>query len=135
MKTKILLLFLLLATGSAIAQQDSLRKVNISGQAPGETSESRWSVGGYGEMLAAFKDYGLNRYYGGNGNTRKNRSEISILRFVLSGEYKITPKWILTAEIEFESGGTGVAYELESGTGSEKGGLVTTISASFSNCL
>ena len=121
MKTKILLLFLLLATGSAIAQQDSLRKVNISGQAPDPDNESRWSVGGYGEMLAAFKDYGLNRYYGGEGNTRKNRSEISIPRFVLSGEYKITSKWILSAEIEFESGGTGMAYELESGTGSENG--------------
>ena len=85
------------------------------------TVAPKWRIGGYGEMLASYKDYGQNRYYGGMGNTKKNHAEISIPRFVLSGEYRITPKWILAAEIEFESGGTGMAYELESGTGSENG--------------
>ena len=88
----------------------------------------KWRLGGYGEMLAAFKDYGLNRYYGGSkGNTKKNHHEISIPRFVLEGEYKINPKWILSAEIEFESGGTGITYEIESQSGSENGEYETEV--------
>ena len=56
-----------------------------------------------------------------NGNARLNHSEISIPRFVLSGDYKLSDKWILGAEIEFESGGVGMAYEIESGSGAENG--------------
>lgn len=79
-------------------------------------------IGGYGEMLATFKDYGLNRYSGTlNGNLKKDHNEISIPRFVIEGEYKFSPKWIMGMEIEFEAGGTGSAYEIESGTGSENG--------------
>lgn len=75
---------------------------------------NKFRVGGYGEMVGAFKDYGINRFYGGSdGNTKKDRSTISIPRFVLAFDYKFTPKWILGAEIEFESGGVGTAYELE----------------------
>ncbi len=44
---------------------------------------------------------------------RKNRNTISIPRFVLAFDYKFNSKWILGAEIEFESGGTGTAFELE----------------------
>lgn len=34
-------------------------------------------VGGYGEILANWKDYGLNRFNGSpSGNTKKNHSEI-----------------------------------------------------------
>ena len=79
-------------------------------------------------MLATFKDYGLNRYYGNSvGNTKKNHNEISIPRFVISGDYKITPKWILSAEIEFESGGTGTTYEIEAQSGSENGEYETEV--------
>ena len=79
-------------------------------------------------MLAAFKDYGMNRFYGNSkGNTKKNHNEISIPRFVLEGEYKITPKWILSAEVEFESGGTGITYEIESQSGSENGEYETEV--------
>lgn len=82
----------------------------------------RYRIGGYGEMLAKFKDYGLNRYNGTNkGNVSKHHNEISIPRFVLSGDYKFAKKWILGAEIEFEAGGTGSAYEIESGSNSENG--------------
>lgn len=82
----------------------------------------KWRIGSYGEILAAFKDYGLNRFYGNSaGNTKKNHNEISIPRFILQGEYKITPKWILSAEIEFEAGGTGSATEIEAQSGSENG--------------
>jgi len=92
---------------------------------------NRFRVGGYGEMVAAFKDYGINRFNGtSNGNTKKDRNSISIPRFVIAFDYKFTPKWILGAEIEFESGGVGTAYELENTengeyeTEVEKGGEV-----------
>ncbi len=74
----------------------------------------RVRVGGYGELVAAHQWYGDNRYYGhSEGNAADNRNTISMPRFVLAFDYKFTPKWILGAEIEFESGGTGTAYELE----------------------
>lgn len=75
---------------------------------------NRFRVGGYGEMVAKFKDYGINRFYGSEeGNSKIDRNTISIPRFVLAFDYKFNSKWILGAEIEFESGGTGAAYELE----------------------
>lgn len=81
---------------------------------------TRFRVGGYGEAVAGFKDYGINRYYGNpNGNTRDHRNTISIPRFVLAMDYKFTPKWILSAEIEFEAGGTGSAMELENSENGE----------------
>lgn len=92
---------------------------------------NKFRIGGYGEMVAAFKDYGTNRYYGHEeGNPKEHRNTISIPRFVISFDYKFTPKWVLGAEIEFESGGTGIAYELENTengeyeTEVEKGGEV-----------
>jgi hypothetical protein len=98
----------------------------VSAQADDDFEKYR--IGGYGEMLATFKDYGLNRFYGGSkGNTKKNHNEISIPRFVISGEYKINPKWILSAEIEFESGGTGITYEIEAQSGSENGEYETEV--------
>lgn len=95
--------------------------------APADTAYGRFRIGGYGEMMASWKDYGLNRFYGGNGNTKKNRAEIAIPRFVLAGDYKITRKWILGAEIEFESGGTGQAVEMEATSGGENGEYETEI--------
>lgn len=92
---------------------------------------NRFRIGGYGEMTANFKNYGINRYYGHpEGNVKEKRNTISIPRFVLALDCKFTPKWILGAEIEFESGGTGIAYELENSengeyeTEVEKGGEV-----------
>ena len=95
---------------------------------PESQDYEKWRIGSYGEMLASFKDYGLNRFYGSSkGNTKKNHNEISIPRFVLEGEYKITPKWILAAEVEFESGGTGITYEIEAQSGSENGEYETEV--------
>lgn len=91
----------------------------------------KFRVGGYGEMVASFMDYGINRFTGtGVGNSEEHRSSIAIPRFVLAFDYKFTSKWILGAEIEFESGGTGLATELEASenneyeTEMEKGGEV-----------
>lgn len=95
---------------------------NVQAKASNNNDYEKWRIGSYGEMLAAFKDYGLNRFYGNSaGNTKKNHNEISIPRFILQGEYKITSKWILSAEIEFEAGGTGSAIEMEAQSGSENG--------------
>ena len=91
----------------------------------------QFRIGGYGEVVAAFKDYGINRFNGSPyGNTKENRATISIPRFILALDYKFNSKWILGAEIEFESGGTGSAVELEATengeyeTEVEKGGEV-----------
>ena len=91
----------------------------------------RFRFGGYGEAVASFKDYGINRFYGGNdGNKNQHRNTISIPRFVLALDYKFNAKWLLGAEIEFESGGVGTAYEIENSengeyeTEVEKGGEV-----------
>ena len=91
----------------------------------------KWRIGGYGELVAAFKDYGSNRFFGhSNGNVKENRSTIAIPRAVIAGDYKFNSKWILGLEVEFEAGGVGTAYELENTengeyeTEIEKGGEV-----------
>ena len=77
-------------------------------------SFGRYRLGGYGEMVAAFKNYGINRFNGTTtGNSDLKRNTISIPRFVIAGDYKFSRHWMLGAEIEFESGGTGSALELE----------------------
>lgn len=90
----------------------------------------KFRLGGYGEALVNFMDYGINRYTRPEGNEKTHRNSISIPRFVLAFDYKFNSKWILGAEIEFEAGGTGSAYELENTengeyeTEVEKGGEV-----------
>jgi len=91
----------------------------------------KYRIGGYGEMVAAFKNYGINRFNGtSTGNSDMKRNTISIPRFVLAGDYKFNKHWNLGVEVEFEAGGTGSAYELENTengeyeTEVEKGGEV-----------
>lgn len=91
----------------------------------------KFRFGGYGEAVASFKDYGINRFAGSNeGNAKIDRNTIAIPRMVLAIDYKFTPKWIFGTEIEFEAGGTGTALELENSengeyeTEIEKGGEV-----------
>ena len=94
-------------------------------------SYERFRVGGYGEVVAALKDYGTNRFYGSSeGNTRVHRNTIAVPRFVLAGDYKFNKHWNVGVEVEFESGGTGTAFEIENSengeyeTEVEKGGEV-----------
>ena len=129
--TNLLAITLLGSCATAFAQSneessaaDESAKIYASGY-------DKFRFGGYGEILANFMDYGINRFYGGNnGNAKTNRNSISIPRFVVAFDYKFNPKWILGAEIEFEAGGTGTAYELENTengeyeTEVEKGGEV-----------
>ena len=115
------------AVGAVSASEvDSVQVAEVHGnvaarkQRTDNDEYTRFRVGGYGEAVASFKDYGINRYYGNpNGNTRDHRNTISIPRFVLAMDYKFTPKWILSAEIEFEAGGTGSAMELENSENGE----------------
>ena len=86
---------------------------------PDTLGYNSFRMGGYGEMVAGFQDYGLNRYALPTGSSKMSHKTISVPRFVLALDYKFSKKWVLGAEIEFESGGTGQAYELETGTGSE----------------
>ena len=111
----------------------AMATMTVYAQENGESEDgySKYRIGGYGEMRAAWKDYGNNRFYGSSeGSAKKNRGSISIPRFVIAGDYKFNSKWILGAEIEFESGGTGIAYEIENTengeyeTEVEKGGEV-----------
>ncbi len=94
------------------------------------TGYTRYRFGSYGEVVAQAKDYGINRFASPEGNSRLRRGSIAIPRFVIAGDYKFSPKWILSSEIEFEAGGTGSAIELENSengeyeTEIEKGGEV-----------
>lgn len=131
------LCFLLAATGTQAVEPDKVMGAENNTESAAKKEQvadddyKKFRFGGYGEMVANFKDYGINRFYGGSdGNAKKNRNTISIPRFVVAFDYKFNSKWILGAEIEFESGGTGTAYELENSengeyeTEVEKGGEV-----------
>ncbi len=88
----------------------------------GTEDYQKFRLGGYGELYGRHMDYGWNRYTGASyGNMREDRYAIAMPRFVVAGDYRFNRWWNLGAEIEFESGGTGVAWEQESGTGGENG--------------
>lgn len=133
---RLLIITLALSVGFAIAKaapsEDSQSRIEPAKAIHADTAGYKsFRFGGYGEMLAQFMDYGINRFDGtSTGNTKTHRNSISIPRFVLALDYKFTPKWILGAEIEFEAGGVGSAIELENSengeyeTEIEKGGEV-----------
>ncbi len=105
----------LLAAGVAVAQTETSTCVDEE-----YGSWDSYRVGGYGEMVASWKDYGLNRWNGSlDGTTKRDHATVAIPRFVVAGDYKFDSKWVLGVEVEFESGGTGIAYELEEQSGSE----------------
>lgn len=129
MKKKVSLFFTILCCVAGTVSASEVDSVQVAGeyvktavqkQRADKDGYTRFRLGGYGEAVASFKDYGINRYYGNpNGNTRDHRNTISIPRFVLAMDYKFSPKWILSAEIEFEAGGTGSAMELENSENGE----------------
>ncbi|MBQ7539671.1 MAG: hypothetical protein IJT13_00940 [Bacteroidaceae bacterium] len=122
---------LLLLNNIGVSAQSE--EVPVSEQYSGANAFDRFRFGGYGEMTANFKDYGTNRFWGGvTGNAKESRSTVSIPRFVLAFDYKFSSKWILGAEIEFESGGTGSAVEIEN---SENGEFETEIEKGGEVCL
>ena len=109
-------LMLSLCAATPLAAQESHLEKSAAEQSAEIYADGydRFRVGGYGEVLANFMDYGINRFSGTDyGSERDHRNAISIPRFVLAFDYKFNSKWILSAEIEFEAGGTGTAYEIE----------------------
>lgn len=105
-------------SGGDIARQDT----SIVSKATDQADDYKFRLGGYGEMVASWKDYGLNRWSGQPyGNSRQHHADIAIPRFILATDYKFNKHWVLSAEIEFEAGGTGTEYEIEKGSGSENG--------------
>ena len=58
-----------------------LSAVTLYAAEPDTLGYNKFRVGGYGEILANFKDYGINRFYGhSEGNTKQKHNTIS-LRF------------------------------------------------------
>ena len=111
----------ILLVTTAILLTSNSKAQNDTTQIP-EDGFSKIQVGGYGEILGSWQNYGLNRWSGSTqGNSKVNHAQVSIPRFVLAMDYKFNSKWILGAEIEFEAGGTGTAMEMEAGSGSENG--------------
>ena len=97
---------------------------SAAGQELADTAGYRkFRFGSYGDIVASFKDYGINRFQK-EGSTKEHRATIAIPEFSVGFDYKFTPKWILSAEIEIEAGGTGVAVELE---GNENGEYETDV--------
>ncbi len=94
------------------ARQDTTR--NDSGD-----GYEKFRAGSYGEMLYQRMDYGADRFNYKDGAQPQKRGQISIPRMILAFDYKFDPTWILSAEIEFEYGGTGMARELEYDEGGE----------------
>lgn len=116
--TNLLTITLLTSCATAFAQE---QEETTTGKSAVEQSAdiyaagyNKFRFGGYGEILANFMDYGINRFRGtDNGSKKDHRNSISIPRFVLAFDYKFNSQWVLGAEIEFEAGGTGSAYEIE----------------------
>ena len=75
-------------------------------------SYSKFRIGGYGELVASFLNYGKNRFYGGTSDDDTRRT-VAMPRVVLAGDYRFNADWNLGMEIEFEAGGVGIEQELE----------------------
>ncbi|MBR0273575.1 MAG: hypothetical protein IJQ59_05725, partial [Bacteroidaceae bacterium] len=104
----------------AKAKSDSTKAKSDSTKSDGPDSYRKFRVGGYGEILASFMNYGTSRFNGTTtGNTIERRNSISIPRFVIAGDYRFNKHWNLGAEIEFEAGGVGVETEMEASENGE----------------
>lgn len=101
-KKRVAAVFGLLAAFSSVSAQE----------AGSDSSFTRYRVGGYGEMVAGFMNYGKNRFTT-MGSAKEKRATIALPRVVLAGDYKFTPRIRLGGEIEFEYGGVGTANEIE----------------------
>lgn len=106
MKRLNLIIILLIISASTQAQQ-------IQNKREKQNTYTKFRFGGYGEILYQHMDYGSDRYNYPDGSQPDNRSIVDIPRFILSIDYKFRSDIELSAEIEFEHGGTGSALELE----------------------
>lgn len=114
----LILFFSIFASSANASQIDSIRIDNDSTNSKRiikkqkDFGDWRFRMGGYGEILFQYFDYTQNRFFD-EGSHPDSRAEISIPRFILAMDFKFSPSWTLTSEIEFEYGGTGSAVEYE----------------------
>lgn len=73
--TAIVILCLLPSLSNSAQETKEISKNSNSSSTEDYT---KFRFGGYGEMVANFKDYGINRFYGETMVIKKNRNTISI---------------------------------------------------------
>ena len=112
MRTLTNLLAIGLLSFTALHAQESNMSSTVKASEMYADGFSKFRFGGYGEMAASYMDYDWN-WVTPQGTSHMNRATISIPRFILAFDYKFSPKWVLSSEIEFEYGGTGAAREVE----------------------
>ncbi|MDO5075614.1 MAG: hypothetical protein Q4D66_07090 [Bacteroidales bacterium] len=96
---------------------------------PSPSTFHSFRVGGGGEAVAAFKDYGPHRFADQlKGSPKQNRNTIALPRLVLTMDYKFSPRWQLSTAVAWRAGGAGQSLEMgksandEYHTKMEKGG-------------
>ena len=114
MRTLTNLLAIGLLSFTALHAQESNMSSTVKASEMYADGFSKFRFGGYGEMAASYMDYDWN-WVTPQGTSHMNRATVSIPRFILAFDYKFSPKWVLSSEIEFEYGGTG-AHGKWSGT-------------------
>ena len=102
-----------LYTGGVYAAENNPVKMPAENDSIPEDGYNKWRFGGYGEMLLQRMDYSADRFTHAGGALKQNRAVISIPRAIFALDYKFNPKWILSTEVEFEYGGTGITREIE----------------------
>ena len=110
MRTLTNLLAIGLLSFTALHAQESNMSSTVKASEMYADGFSKFRFGGYGEMAASYMDYDWN-WVTPQGTSHMNRATVSIPRFILAFDYKFSPKWVLSSEIEFEYGGTGAARE------------------------
>ena len=108
MRTLTNLLAIGLLSFTALHAQESNMSSTVKASEMYADGFSKFRFGGYGEMAASYMDYDWN-WVTPQGTSHMNRATVSIPRFILAFDYKFSPKWVLSSEIEFEYGGTGAA--------------------------
>ena len=110
MRTLTNLLAIGLLSFTALHAQESNMSSTVKASEMYADGFSKFRFGGYGEMAASYMDYDWN-WVTPQGTSHMNRATVSIPRFILAFDYKFSPKWVLSSEIEFEYGGTGAARD------------------------
>ena len=102
MRTLTNLLAIGLLSFTALHAQESNMSSTVKASEMYADGFSKFRFGGYGEMAASYMDYDWN-WVTPQGTSHMNRATVSIPRFILALDYKYSPKWVLSSEIEFEA--------------------------------
>ena len=99
MRTLTNLLAIVLLSFTALHAQESNMSSTVKASEMYADGFSKFRFGGYGEMAASYMDYDWN-WVTPQGTSHMNRATVSIPRFILAFDYKFSPKWVLSSEIE-----------------------------------